>query len=186
MTDAEIVQMFWRREETAIAQTQARYGAYCTQIAMNILSSREDAEECVSDTWLQAWHTIPPQQPRSLRAYLGRIVRNLALNRWSHNHAQKRDCGMEQLLSELEDCIPAPDIAQRKLETAALSEIISDWLETLPRSDRILFVRRYWYGDTLQELAGRTGVPANKLAQKMLRLRRGLKAALEREEVFLE
>lgn len=186
MTDAEIVQRYWRREETAIAETQARYGAYCMQIAMNILSSREDAEECVSDTWLQAWNTIPPQQPRSLRAYLGRIVRNLALNRWNHNHAQKRYSGMEQLLSELENCIPAPDTTQQKLETAALSEIISDWLETLPRDDRILFVRRYWYGDTLQELAERTGVPADKLAQRMLRLRRGLKAALEREEVSLK
>ncbi len=186
MTDAEIIQMFWRREETAITETQTRYGAYCTHIAINILSDREDAEECVSDTWLQAWNTIPPQKPRSLRAYLGRIVRNLSLNRWNHDHAQKRYSGMEQLLSELEDCIPAPDTAQRKLETAALSEIISDWLETLPRNDRVLFVRRYWYGDTLQELAGRTGVSASKLAQRMLRLRKGLKAALEHEEVSLE
>lgn len=186
MTDAEIIQLFWQREESAITETQTRYGAYCTRIAMNILSNREDAEECVSDTWLQAWNTIPPQKPRSLRAYLGRIIRNLSLNRWSHSRAQKRYGGMERLLSELDDCIPAPDNAQRSLEAAALSEIISNWLETLPRDDRILFVRRYWYGDTLQELAAHAGIPASKLAQRMLRLRRGLKATLEREEVSLE
>lgn len=186
MTDAEIIELFWQREEAAITETQARYGAYCTQIARNILSDREDAEECVSDTWMQAWSTIPPQNPRSLRAYLGRIVRNLSLNRWNYGHAQKRYGGMEQLLSELDDCIPAPDTAQQRLEAAALSEIISDWLEALPQDDRVLFVRRYWYGDTLQDLARHTGVPASKLAQRTLRLRRGLKAALEREEVTLE
>lgn len=186
MTDAELVQLFWKREEAAIAETQAHYGAYCMRIAVNILSDREDAEECVSDTWLQAWRTIPPQKPRSLRAYLGRIVRNLSLNRWNHGHAQKRYGGMEQILSELDDCIPAPDTALQRLEAAALSEIISNWLETLPRDDRVLFVRRYWYGDTLQELAARAGIPASKLAQRMLRLRRGLKATLEREEVSLE
>ena len=181
MTDAEIIQMFWRREETAITETQTRYGAYCTHIAMNILSDREDAEECVSDTWLQAWNTIPPQKPRSLRAYLGRIVRNLSLNRWNHDHAQKRYSGMEQLLSELEDCIPAPDTAQRKLETAALSEIISDWLETLPRDDRVLFVRRYWYADPVSKIAESYSLPPNRVSVKLSRVRKKLAAYLIKE-----
>lgn len=108
MEDAAIVALYWNRDEAAIAETQRKYGSYCQAIAQNILSSREDAEECVSDAWNAAWNAMPPQRPGSLSAFLGRIVRNLSISRWRRDRAQKRYAGLEVLLSELEDCLPAP------------------------------------------------------------------------------
>ena len=185
MEDAAIVELYWHRDQTAIAETDGKYGPFCWKIAWNILSVREDAEECVNDTWHQAWNSMPPQRPRSLRAYLGRIVRNLSLDLWRRNHAQKRDIGMEQLLSELEDCIPARQTVEDAIETAELSRSISRWLEGLPSQDAALFVRRYWNGEPLSSLAEEAGVSANRLSQKMLRLRGSLRKTLEREGVAI-
>lgn len=108
MQDSEIIALYWQRDEAAIAETSRKYGAYCFRIAGNILTAKEDAEECVNDAYHRAWNAIPPERPEHLGAWLGRVVRNVALGRWQHAHARKRNRGMTTLLSELEDCIPAP------------------------------------------------------------------------------
>lgn len=181
MEDSQIVDLYWKRDEAAIDETERKYGALCRLVAKNILSVDEDAEECVNDVLHQAWNAIPPQRPDKLGAWLGKVTRNLALNLWNKNHTQKRYAGMTALLSELEECLPAPDTVERELEDAELSAAIDGWLRTLPKEERVLFLRRYWYGVELQALAAERGVSPNRLAQKMLRLRRRLKQTLEKE-----
>lgn len=181
MDDGQIVELYWRRDEAAIRETEEKYGALCRGIAQNILRSAQDAEECASDALLQAWNAIPPQRPQRLGAWLGRVTRNLALNVWRRDRAQKRQGGMAALLDELAECIPGPVTVERELEGKALSAAIDGWLRALPQGDRVLFVRRYWYGVPLQELAQERGETPARLAQRMLRLRKRLKKALEKE-----
>lgn len=183
MEDHAIVELYWSRKEEAISETKKKYGTFCINIAHNILPSREDAEECLNDTYFRAWNSMPDLWPDSLCAFLGRIVRNLSLDRFRANHAKKRDSGMEVLLSELEDCIPSFVSVEDEVDVKLLSGMIDSWLETLDRQDRVLFLRRYWKGDSLTDLAKECGISPNRLAQRMLRLRRGLKAALEKEGI---
>ena len=185
MEDAQIVELYWQRSETAIAETDRKYGAFCYRISMNLLSSRADAEECVNDTWHEAWRQMPPQRPGRLKPWLGAIVRNLSVNLWHRNHAQKRDRGMEQMFSELEECLPSPQTVEREMEARELGQAISAWLYALPEEDRVLFVRRYWYGMPLKELAAGQKLAPGKLAQRMYRLRLDLKSALEREGIAI-
>ena len=185
MEDSQIIDLYWMRDETAIAETDQKYGTFCRRIALNVLSLPEDAEECVNDTWLRAWNAMPPQRPERLRAWLGRIVRNLSLDLWNHSHRQKRYAGMDVLLSELEECLPAPRTVESTIEDQELGRVISNWLRTLPQEDRVLFVLRYWNGTPLNKLAGERKLPAAKLAQRMYRLRLSLKAALEKEGIAL-
>ena len=185
MEDLQIVELYWQRNQQAVAETERKYGSFCYGIAKNILSVREDAEECVNDTYHRAWNAIPPQRPVYLRAWLGRIVRNLAVDRWERNRAQKRYAGMTELLSELEECIPSPQTVEQAVEEKELAAHISVWLRTLAPEDRTLFIRRYWEGAELQSLAKEQGISPGKLAQRMYRLRAGLRSALEREGVSL-
>ena len=181
MEDTEIIDLYFQRNESAIAETDRKYGAFCRRVALNVLSVAADAEECVSDAYLQAWNSIPPQRPEKLGAWLGRVVRNRAINLWQKNHRRKRYAGMEELLDELADCIPSPDTVERQLEERELSSLIRQWLLSLPQNDRILFVRRYWYGQALNELALEAGVTPGRLAKRMYRLRQVLRQTLERE-----
>lgn len=185
MDDELIIELYFQRDEVAITETDRKYGAFCNRIAMNILSLREDAEECVNDTWHAAWRQMPPVCPNSLRAFLGRITRNLSVSRFRRDRAQKRYSGMKQMLSELDDCVPSPDAVEHIIEAEQLSELISDWLDALSADDCALFVRRYWHGDAVNALAKECGVTQNQMAQRMFRLRKSLKAALEAEGVAL-
>ena len=185
MEDAAIIELYWLRSERAIEETREKYGGYCYSISFNLLHSQEDAEECVSDTYHAAWTAMPPQKPQSLRSWLGKVVRNLSLKRWQHDHRQKRDAGITALLSELGDCLPAPDMVEKTLEAKELSAALDGWLAGLGKADRQLFVRRYWYGVPLQELARERKLPPAKLAQKMLRLRQSLRNTLEKEGISL-
>lgn len=181
MEDVQIIDLYWQRDERAIRETDAKYGSFCHKLAMNILHSFQDSEECVSDAYGRCWDTMPEQRPGSLRAYLGAILRNLSISRYRTAHAQKRFGGAEVLLSELEDCIPAPENVQRTVEASELSAFITQWLRGLPKEDRALFVRRYWNGDGVKELAGELGVRPNALTKRLLRLREGLRRELEKE-----
>lgn len=183
MEDVQIIDLYWQRNEQAIEETDKKYGNFCHRIAMNILHSFQDSEECVSDAYSRCWDTMPPQRPMSLRAYLGAILRNLSISRCRAAHAMKRFGGAELLLSELEDCIPSPDNVQRSVEAAELSELIARWLRGLEREDRALFIRRYWNGDSVKELAGELGVRPNALTKRLLRLREALRRSLEKEGV---
>lgn len=185
MEDQAIVALYFQRAEQAIAETIQKYGSLCRSIAQNLLPVRQDAEECVNDTWQAAWERIPPQQPRVLSAFLGRITRNLAISRFRRNTAKRRDAGLGVLLSELEDCVPAGETTEEAFDRKLLGEHISRWLESLPADDRALFLRRYWYGQRLQDLAEETGISYSKLTQRMYRLRLSLKTALETEGVIL-
>ena len=142
MEDAQIIALYIQRDEAAIAETQRKYGAFCSRIATNILSA-EDAEECVNDAYHQVWLAIPPQRPTHFSAWLGRIVRNNAINLWNKNHRKKRYNGMTELLSELEESIPSPRTMEREMEDRELSACIDAWLRTLKQEDRVLFLRRY-------------------------------------------
>lgn len=136
MEDSAIIELYWARDEGAIAQTDLKYGTFCRKLAFNVLSSNEDSEECVNDTWHRAWDTMPPQRPDSLRAYLGRIVRNLSISRLRQRTAQKRGGGLEIMLSELGDCLPAPQSVERETEAKELAGVISAWLRGLSDDDR--------------------------------------------------
>ena len=183
MEDVQIIDLYWQRDERAIRETDNKYGPFCHKVAMNILRSFQDSEECVSDTYGKCWDTMPPQHPMSLRAYLGAIVRNFSISRYRAHHAQKRFSGAEVLLSELNDCVPSSENVQRTVEAGELSELISRWLEGLTAEDRTLFIRRYWSGDAVKELAGELGVRPNALTKRLLRLREDLRRSLEREGV---
>lgn len=183
MDDAAIVALYWDRDETAIAETDKKYGPYCRSIAQNILSVREDAEECVSDSYHSAWNAMPPRRPDSLPSFLGRIVRNMSISRWRREHAQKRYDGMESLLSGLEECLPDPRGVEEAVEGRALTRRIEGWLEGLDRDDRAVFLRRYWYGEEVQALANTWGVSPNQMAKRLQRLRKSLKRDLEQEGI---
>ena len=185
MEDQTIIELYFRRSERAIDETVSKYGPYCRAIAQNVLTLPEDAEECVNDTWLAAWNDIPPSRPDSLRAYLGRLTRNLAISRWRALRAQKRFSGMEELLSELEDCLPAPGGVEEEVERAELSAALRAWIDSLEPAERRLFVRRYWYGVPVKQLAREAGVSQNAMAQRLLALRRKLRNRLGQEGIDL-
>ena len=185
MEDSDIIDLYWQRDKNAITETDKKYGVFCYKVSINLLSVHEDAKECVNDTYHQAWIQMPPQRPYKLKAWLGRIVRNISINLWHKNHTQKRYNGMEQMLGELEDCIPSSQNVEQEIEDAELGKVISTWLLSLPKDDRILFVHRYWHGTSLNNLAQERHIPSTKLAQRMYRLRQSLKAALEKEGIYL-
>lgn len=185
MEDSQIMELYWKRNEYAIVETDRKYGALCHGIAMNLLSVREDAEECVNDTWNEAWNRLPPQRPENFKAWLCRVVRNISIGLWRKNHAMKRYNGISRILDELEDCVPSSHTVEQEVEDAELGRCISAWLLTLPPEDRLLFVRRYWHGVPLKDLAIQQNIPAPGLAKRMYRLRLSLKAALEKEEIYL-
>ena len=144
-----------------------------------------DADDCVNDTYMRAWNSIPPQKPDKLGAWLGKIVRNIALNLWKKNHRQKRYAGMEQLLNELEDCIPYHATVEHQIEEQELTEVINTWLASLPQNDHILFMRRYWKGEAVNILAQENGMSPAYMAKKMYRFRQSLKSKLEKEGYLL-
>lgn len=181
MEDLQIINLYFNRDETAISETDKKYGAFCHSVALNVLSTKSDAEECVNDTYLQAWNRIPPQRPVKLGTWLGRVVRNIAINLWKKNRRQKRYAGIEQFFDELQDCIPSPKSVDCEIEEKELAEAISEWLLSLSKSDRILFTRRYWFGKSLNELAKEAGTKPNSLAKRMYKLRQALKFKLEQE-----
>lgn len=179
MEDGEIIRLYHQRNEQAVDATAEKYGSYLLRIAVNILTRPQDAEECVDDTYLAAWQTMPPEHPHSLSAFLGRITRNGALSRFRANRAQKRYDGMEVLLSELGECLPD----SHGVEQRELTFLLEVWLHSLPREDAALFLRRYWYGDRVQELARSMDCPPNRVAQRLRRLRQKLRVFLEQRGV---
>lgn len=185
MDDELILELYFARDQQAVRETEDKYGAYCQRISQRILGSRDDAEECVNDTWLQTWNTIPPQRPRCFSAFLGRITRNLSLDRWESRQAQKRGGGQTAvLLSELRDCLPSRESPERQLEQRELGEILTCWLSQQPQKNRVAFVRRYWYADTLAETAERIGCTTGAAKAMLHRMRRSLRTYLEKEGVW--
>ena len=178
-SDNYIIELFWRRDELAIKEVQAKYGHYCTRIAMNILGDARDAEEAVNDTFFQTWNSIPPQRPDSLSAYVGRIARNLSINKYNARKAQKRGASEYALsLDELGECIPD------KADTvdgdgAALTRCINEFLQDQKKEHRIIFVCRYFYCDSIDDIKKKFGMSESKVKSALLRMRNKLKKYLE-------
>lgn len=180
MEDSKIVDLFFARNEDAIAETQQKYGWYCTSIAYNILSSIEDSEECVSDAFLNTWNSIPPKRPDNLKAYVGRITRNLSLNRLKSNRARTRG-EMVVVLEELQiTSIETPD---DEMERRLLSDTITEFLHTLTPVKQQMFVLRYWYIEPIESISKKTGWKSHSIRSELYRLRKQLERYL-REEGF--
>ena len=173
LSDSEIVRLYFARDERAIRETDQKYGSLCMQISMNIVDSRPDAEECVNDTYLKTWNSIPPTRPNSLCAFVCRIARNLSINRLRDLRAAKRNRELTVSLSELEACIPLPDEAAGRLP-----ELLNGFLAELDREDRVLFLGRYWYACSVKDLARRLGITPNAASGRLNRLRNRLRAYL--------
>ena len=181
MEDKTIVELYWQRSGEAIPATQQKYGAYCTTIAQNILTDHRDAEECVSDTWLQAWNSMPPHRPTVLSAFLGKITRSLSLNRFHHNHAQKRGGGeLPLVLEELGEALPGGTETEEELDRRQLEQTINGFLAGLPQKKRAIFVCRYWYADSIDSIAARFGMTQGGVTMCLSRLRADLRKCLEK------
>ena len=181
MEDDRIIELFFSRDENALLQASAKYGAYCSSIALNVLGNAEDAGECMNDTLLRAWNSIPPQRPVSLKAYLGKIVRNLALDRYDRLTAEKRGGGQYELaLDELAECVADTD---RFAEKTEISGIINAFLEKQEKEKRIIFVKRYFYMDPVKKIAKDMGMSESNVKTTLFRLRNGLKEELQKEDI---
>lgn len=184
MEDIRIIEMYWQRDEQALTLTRRQYGAYCHAIAWQILHSREDAEECENDTYLRAWNAMPPDRPQGLRAYLGAITRRLSLDRWRERKSQKRGGGEVALsLDELGECVPHSDTVPEALEAKEMSAVLSDFLRSLPPAECDVFLRRYWYFDSVAQIAKRFGYSESKVKMTLSRTRDKLRVLLQKEGI---
>lgn len=186
MEDRQIVELYWNREETAIAESSHKYGNYCYAVAENILDNREDSEECVNDTWLRAWNVMPPQRPTRLQIFFAKITRHLAFDKFKSRRAQKRGGGEIQLvLSELEECISSGDTPEKQVMAKELEQSIGCFARSLPEREAMLFARRYFYGEPVSRIAEKYGISANNTMVILSRVRQKLKAHLEKEGYIL-
>lgn len=181
MTDQRIVDLFWQRSEDAVRSTSQKYGAYLTKIAMNILHHHEESEECVNDTYLTTWEQIPPDRPQKLLPYLGRITRCLAYNRYDYLTAQKRSAEFTLQLTELDECLSRPDTVESQYENDELAAAISAFLRTLDAEKRNIFIRRYWFSDSIADLSDRFEISESKVKSILFRVRKQMKKYLESE-----
>ena len=180
MDDSRIIELFWQRSEQAIAAAAGKYGAMCRGIAGNLLRNDEDAQECVNDTWQGLWDTIPPRRPDPLAAYIAKITRNLAMKRLTHRNAAKRTA-LVVSFEELNDCIPSGDSPEQILEGKELSRVIDSFLNTLDPDSRNMFLRRYWFFDSIAQIAAGFGVSQSKVKMRLYRIRNELKEYLAKE-----
>ena len=185
MEDYEIVALFYKRDDAAITEAARRYGAYCRQIAMNVLGCEEDAMECINDTWLGAWNSIPPHRPAVLSAYLGKLTRRIAMHRLQMQTAQKRGGGeYAAALEELAELLPDEDTVESALSEAELARFIDRFVRTLPERERRIFVSRYFAAEPIKSLAERFGMTRSGIKAVLSRTRKKLKKQLEEEDLW--
>lgn len=185
MEDNAIIELYWQRSQNAISETAAKYGGRLNSLSMNILHSREDAEECVNDTYHAAWNTLPPQRPNFFFAYLAKLTRNFSFSRYDYYHAQKRGATVVELSDELENCIPAPNDLEQKMESKEIGRIVSEFLHSQSPEMRRVFVRRYWYLDSIQTISEAYGISESKVKSMLFRMRGKLREHFEKEGVEL-
>ena len=182
MTDAQIIELYWARNEDAIKETDLAYGTKLHILADRIVQNREDAQECVSDTYLKTWDTIPPQRPSYFFAYIAKICRNFALGVLDWKSAAKRKGEVVNLTAEMEACIPDPQ-HERRIEGEELGAVLNRFLESLSYESRVIFLRRYWYLDTIAEIADRYGISESKVKTQLHRTRAKLHSFLAKEGI---
>ena len=186
MDDRQIIELYNERSEAAISETADKYGKHCRYIAYNILYNDQDSEECVNDTWLRAWNTIPPQQPNKLSAYLGKITRNLALDRYKFYNREKRGKGQTTLvLEELSECISDGNRTEQEIDVRLLVESLNTFLRNLPAEKRRILVRRYWYLSPVSEIARDFEMSESSVKTILHRTRIKLKHFLEKEGIVI-
>lgn len=182
MDDEKIVSLYWDRNEQAIAVSSEKYGRYCTHIAHNILFSERDEEECVNDTWLNAWNSMPPHKPSLLSVYFGKITRNLSLDRYRNQHREKRGGNtMDLVLDELAEIVSGNEDPEGAVLEDELKNTIGDFLASQPEVKRFMFIRRYWYADTVSEIAERFKMSENNVSVSLNRMRKALSEHLQRK-----
>ena len=183
MTDEGIVNLYWDRNEAAITETDLKYGRYCFSISYNILSNKEDSDECVNDTYNAAWNSMPPHEPHNyLFAFLARIIRHISLNRCKEQNTLKRNAFVCELSAELEECIPSPDDdINAKIDEITLKNVINDFLSSLTEEKRRIFLRRYWYMDSIKDIAKRFSISESNAKTTLFRIREQMKEYLVKE-----
>ena len=184
LTDREITDLFFSRDERALRITKAQFGAYVKKIAFGLLRSDEDAEECENDVYLAAWNSIPPQKPQDLAGYLGKLTRRAAIDR-VRNAARRKRAGIVEALEEFEEILPSPEQVEDAVEGRELSRLLSAFLRSLPEKERNVFLRRYWFGDDLKELCRTFGVGKSAMKMTLLRTREKLRDYLRKEGIDL-
>ena len=181
MEDQCIIGLYFKRSERAIEETDKKYGGYCYSIAYNILSNREDSQECVNDTYLAAWKTIPPRSPNFLKAFLGKLTRYISIDRWRKRNTRKRGSGEIVLsLDELEQCV-AKGNPENELSLKELTRAMNEFLSTLSEAERNVFLSRYWYMDPIETISQMSGFSQSKVASMLYRLRGRLRKKLTEE-----
>ena len=184
MEDGQIIGLFFARSEQAIEETMVAYRALCTAVAKNILTDERDVEECIQDACIRAWNTIPPQRPRSLGAFLASITRNLALDRYDYNHAEKRSTSLTVAFEELEPFLTHGADPTECSDQQEFRQMLNSFLRRLPKEKRVIFVRRYFYGDSIRDVAAFCGCTEGKVRTILFRVRSDLKSALEKEGII--
>lgn len=179
MEDEEIINLYWKRQEKAIYETDKKYGKYCTTISFNILQNKEEAKECVNDTYLKTWNSIPPQRPNILKVYLGRIARNLAINQYERKKAKKRDYTLEIALEELNECISSNNNVEEQLGYNELVNMLNVFLSELSQDKRKIFLERYWYLYSIKEISSNNKISESNAKTILLRIRSQLKDYLK-------
>ncbi len=186
MTDEKIIELYFVRNEVAIEETDRKYGAYCFQISNNILNCREDSEECVNDTWLKTWDSIPPTRPQCFRLFLARIVRNLSFNKYKAKYTDKRGNGeIALILDELEECIAGKSDVEDFCMTKELQSTLDMFVCSLPEREGNVFVRRYFYSDSIKDISKQYNLSENNVRVMLNRTRNKLKVRLEKEGYFV-
>lgn len=186
MTDEKIIQLFFQRNEVAIDETNKKYGPYCFQIANNILNNREDSEECLNDTWIKAWNSIPPARPQHFKLFLAKIVRNLSFNKYKAKYTHKRGKGEVALvLDELEECIAGQSEVETLVIAEELQTTINGFVRGLPEKEGNVFIRRYFYSDSIKDISKRYHISENHVRVMLNRTRNKLRVRLEKEGYFL-
>lgn len=183
MDDKKIIALYWARDENAIRETSSKYGRLCTYIANNILANHEDSEECVNDTYLAVWNAIPKQRPDKFSAFIAKITRNLALKKYEYMSAAKRNSSVVTSLEELGDCVSGTNSTESEIERRYVESSISRFLWQLREEKRNVFIRRYWYFDSIEQISKYTGFSQSKVKSMLYEMRQKLKKYLESEGI---
>ena len=183
MDDGKIVDLYWARDEKAITESQRKYGRMLSSLSYSLLSSYEDAEECVNDTYLDAWNAMPEARPEFLGAFLSKITRRISVDRFRAKHREKRG-GMNEILSELDECIPSEGDVEREYESRLLRDEINHFLYSQPKEKRVMFVLRYFYSKSVSEIARQISVGESKVKTTLFRMRKELQERLEEKELL--
>lgn len=183
MEDQKIVELFFARSEDALAEVSVKYGGLIKKIAMNVLNNAADAEECANDTYMALWENIPPQRPQSMIGYICRLARNISVNRYRYNSAEKRNSSYEVALEEVDQFLPSQDSVEETMDAKELTAVIEEFLKGLPKVDRVLFVSRYYMSESYRDISEKTGLSEKNVSVRLTRIRAKLKDHLHKREI---